>query len=77
VLKFKQGLSEEKSHTKAILTVADFVNAVNRYAYKTGVDFHHQFTLRTSFTGADPKSTKKTFGLAVFLAVLGSSHVKR
>ncbi len=32
--------------------------------------------LRTAFKCADPKSTKMTDGLTVFLALLGSVHVK-
>jgi len=40
----------------------------------TGVDFTN--ILQTDFTSADPKSTKKTTGLNVFFALLGSAHIK-
>jgi hypothetical protein len=32
--------------------------------------------LQAAFTGADPKSTKKTDNLTEFLALLGSAHIK-
>ncbi len=41
---------------------------------KSGVDFTN--VLRKTFTRADPKSTKKTDGLAIFFALLESSRIK-
>ncbi len=38
------------------------------------VDFTN--ILREAFKRADPKSTKKTDNLTVFLALMGSAHVK-
>jgi len=46
----------------------------NLQFFSSGVNFTN--ILRTAFTNADPKSRKKTDGLTVFFALLGSAHIK-